>query len=189
MSLTQNEAPPLVEAYDREEIIHGKKILSPRPRGKHVLAVSALQSLICGLIASQQKSPWWILAGPQLFVNKHTLIPDLAGWRKERMPKVPDGYLFETEPDWVCEVVSDSSRIMDRKTKPPLSLEGSIKHYWLVEPEQRTLEVLRATPDGWLWVKTFTSNDMVRAEPFEAVEFDLLFVWGEDREEPSTEEK
>ena len=154
-----------------------------------MLAVSALQSLICGLMASQQKSPWWILAGPQLFVNKHKLIPDLAGWRKERMPKVPDGYLFETEPDWVCEVVSDSSRIMDRKTKPPLYLEGGIKHYWLVEPEQRTLEVLRATPDGWLWVTTFTSNDMVRAEPFEEVEFDLLFVWGEDREEPALEEK
>jgi hypothetical protein len=92
MSLKQNEAPPLVEAYDREEIIHGKKILSLRPRGKHVLAVSALQSLICGLSASQQKSSWWILAGPQILISRHKLIPDLNEGRSRieiRSPYLP----------------------------------------------------------------------------------------------------
>jgi Uma2 family endonuclease len=199
MSIIQQESSVFIDAYDREETIDGKRIANPRPTGKHVLAVSALETLLADPLQFRKRSPggWWILAEPQILISRNKLIPDLAGWRRERMPKIPDGYLFETEPDWVCEVISDSSRKIDRQIKPPIYLSGGVKHYWLVEPELRTLEVLRATDAGWLWVKNYSGRDMVRAEPFDEVEPDLLFLWGEERDEehfdelnvPPTEEK
>ena len=176
---------PSLEIVDthsaREELIEGRLYTSPRPAGPHLMAAYMLGALLAPPFVLGQGGPggWWILEEPEALFHRNRLIPDLAGWRKERMPKIPKTSIFEVVPDWVCEVISEGSRKMDRKTKPPIYLRSGVKHMWVVEPEARTLEVYRATENGWLLLDSYADDDRVQAEPFEAFSIDLSLLWGE----------
>jgi Uma2 family endonuclease len=164
-----------------EEWIDGTLLVSPRPTGKHAYAGSSIGGLLWGPFQRGIDGPggWWILHEPQVLVRRNKLIPDLAGWRKERMPKLPVGYLFEVVPDWVCEIVSDSSRKMDRVTKPQLYLQAGVKHLWIVDPDIKTLEVFRASPDGWILISASKDDERLRAEPFAETNLELACLWAE----------
>jgi len=164
------------------EIVDGELFVSPRPSAKHAIATSRLLSEIDGPFHSGKgggPGGWWIIMEPELHVNAQVLVPDLAGWKKERMPKVPDVPYFDLVPDWVCEVLSPSNLQLDRVKKVPKYAECSVKHLWLVDPIARTLEVLRLEKQKWLLIQTFAGADKFRAEPFEVIEFDLSSLWGE----------
>jgi Uma2 family endonuclease len=106
------------------------------------------------------------------------MVPDLAGWGRERMPEMPRVAAFELAPDWVCEVPSPSTGLLDRKIKLPKYAQAAVTHAWLVDPEPQTLEVLRRNDGGrWETVAVFGEDDKVRAEPFEAIELDLTLLW------------
>jgi Uma2 family endonuclease len=181
MTTTQENHPE--ETRAREELLNGVPILSPRPTGKHILIASRLGGILNSLFDRGHGGPggWWILDEPEILMPSSKCIPDIAGWRKERLPHIPNNYLFEVCPNWVCEVISDGSRKTDRKVKPPIYLKGGVSHLWLIEPESRTLEVLESTPNGWLAVQSFSDDEVVRAKPFDAVELDLFEVWGDEQ--------
>jgi Uma2 family endonuclease len=113
---------------------------------------------------------------PELHLHGHVLVPDLTGWRRERMPEVPSTAAFEMAPDWVCEVVSPSTQATDRADKLPLYAIEKVRHAWLVDPLARTLEVCRLDGDGWRIVATWRDDAVVRAEPFDAVELELALL-------------
>jgi Uma2 family endonuclease len=171
------------------ELIGGALYASPKPAGPHVLAATALAGELYGPFQRGRGGPggWWILAEPELHLGGDVLVPDLAGWRRERMPQVPRTHAFDVPPDWVCEVISPATRKIDRKIKPPLYLREKIGHLWLVEPLQRQLEVFRYTPEGWLAAGVFQDDELVRAEPFAAAELELPALWGELRKPPPDE--
>ena len=124
---------------------------------------------------------WWIFDEPELHLANDVLVPDLAGYRVERLPDVPDEAWFSLAPDWVCEVLSPGTGRHDRTRKLPIYARHGVDWAWLVDPGERTLEVLRR--DGALWtvLSTHGDDDRVRAEPFPALEIDLLALWGERR--------
>jgi len=164
------------------EIVDGELFASPRPSAKHAAAASRLLSEIDGPFHSGKgggPGGWWFIMEPELHLNEQVLVPDLAGWKKTRMPKIPDAAYFELVPDWVCEVLSPSNLQLDRIKKVPKYAECSVKHLWLVDPIARTLEVLRLEKRNWLLIQTFSENDNFRAEPFEAMEFALSSLWGD----------
>ena len=164
------------------EIVDGELFVSPRPSAKHAVASSRLLSEIDGRFHSGKRGGpggWWIIMEPELHLNSHVLVPDLAGWRRERMAKVPDSPHFDLVPDWVCEVLSPSNLQLDRVKKVPKYAEVGIKHLWLVDPSARTLEVFRLEKKLWLLIETFANKAKFRAEPFEAIEFHLSDLWGE----------
>lgn len=97
------------------------------------------------------------------------------------MSRIPDAPAFSFAPDWVCEVASPSTEKLDRTRKQPAYASQGIDHLWLVNPLTRTLEVYRRVADEWLLVKAHADDELVRAEPFDAVELDLLALWGEER--------
>jgi Uma2 family endonuclease len=110
------------------------------------------------------------------------LVPDLAGWRRSRLPVVSDQPpYFRLAPDWVCEVLSPSTYRLDRIKKLRIYGREGVKHAWLVHPGERTLEVLRFHSGRWAIVATYADDAIVRAEPFDAVAIDLLPLWGETR--------
>jgi Uma2 family endonuclease len=165
------------------EVLDGELHASPRPSAPHALAASTLQSDLGTLFQRGRGGPggWWILSEPELHFGDEVAVPDLAGWRRDRMPSVPNAAFLTLAPDWVCEVVSPSTERIDRVKKLPLYAREKVGYAWLVNPTTRTLEVLRNEGARWLVLASYAGDAWVRAEPFEAVELDLLALWGEDR--------
>jgi Uma2 family endonuclease len=120
---------------------------------------------------------WIILDEPELHFRDHVLVPDIAGWRRERMPEPPNTPFITLAPDWICETLSPSTAIKDRTKKLPLYGKKGVGHIWLVDPILKTLEVFRLESNRWMLLGTFAGDDKVRAEPFDAIEIDLSVLW------------
>ncbi len=168
-----------VPQYQVAEIIRGGLITHPRPAARHATASSLLGAELIGPFRRGIGGPggWVILDEPELHLGNDILVPDLGGWRRERMPQIPDVAAFELAPDWICEVLSPSTETMDRTDKLPIYAEHGVSHAWLVDPIAKTLEVLRLTSSKWLLLATYRDDAKVRAEPFDAVELELRVLW------------
>ena len=166
------------------EIIGGELFVSPRPANKHALAATRLTGKLEPKFGGGGEGPggWWIISEPEIHVGKkpdeEVYVPDLAGWRRERMPEYPDAPFFELIPDWVCEILSPSNMRLDRTKKVPRYASLGVKHLWLINPHDKTLEVLRLENSRWILLSTHIEADKVTAEPFQAMEFDLGALWG-----------
>jgi Uma2 family endonuclease len=169
------------------EILDGELVLSPRPGPGHAHAQSGLGGLLIPPFRYGRGGPggWWVLAEPELHLGDHVLVPDLAAWRRERMPAMPATTWFSITPDWVCEVLSPSTERIDRGHKLRIYAEAGVLHAWLVNPIERTLEVLRLHEGHWLITGVFSGSDSVQAEPFEAVTIALADLWAEPEEAPT----
>ena len=161
------------------EIIHGQLITHPRPAPKHAVASSAIGDELVSPFQKGRGGPggWWILDEPELHLGPHILVPDLAGWRRERLPVMPDAAFFTLPPDWVCEVVSPGTVRMDRADKMPIYAAQGIPFLWLIDPAPRTLEVFLLRDGRWLLEHVYKEDDEVRAIPFEAISFSLGVLW------------
>lgn len=165
------------------ELIDGEVIATPRPALPHALTASVIGMRLGpfhGLPGgSGGPGGWWILDEPELHLGGDVLVPDLAGWRRERMPVVPNAAACEQSPDWACEVVSPTTGPVDRGRKMPIYAREQVRYLWLVDPSTRTLEVYRLEGARWVVVSTHAGGAAVRAEPFEAIELELNPWWGE----------
>lgn len=162
------------------EIIGGDLYATPRPRAGH----ARLHAALCGRVQSgfgERRSGaggWWILSEPELRFGEDTLVPDLAGWRRERMPEVPgDAPWLTLAPDWVCEILSPSTARQDRTRKLPIYAREGVGHAWLVDPAGQTLEVYRLESGSWVLAAAHGGDERARPEPFAAAEFDLAEWW------------
>jgi len=163
------------------EILHGRLVTHPRPAPKHVVTASELGGELIPPFRHGRGGPggWWILFEPELHLGPHVVVPDLAGWRRERMRKLPATAWFETVPDWICEVVTPSSARYDRVEKRGIYAEFKVGFYWLAEPETRTLETFAWQDGTWVLTGAFGDNDRVAAPPFAEVAFSLGILWAD----------
>ena len=164
------------------EIVDGTLYTSPRPAKPHTNAASVLGEELGPPFRRGRGGPggWIILDEPELHLGPDVLVPDLAGWKRERMPVLTaDEPYFTISPDWVCEILSPSTARLDRTAKLPLYARAEVSHAWLIDPLLRTLEVFRLESGRWSIVSTFTDDARVRAEPFEAFELELGLLWAD----------
>jgi len=161
------------------EILHGQLITQPRPAPRHALAASIINGELANPYHQGRGGPggWWILFEPELHLERHILVPDLAGWRRERLPVFPDDAYFTKSPDWVCEVLSPCTVRVDRVVKMPIYAEQGVGWLWLVDPDQRTLEVFSLHEGHWLMKNAWQESDAVSAPPFDALRFSLADLW------------
>jgi Uma2 family endonuclease len=176
------------------QIVDGELIVHPRPDPPHTLAASGLGGLLSPPFHfgfGGGPGGWVILDEPKIRFGGDLLVPDLAGWRRERFIPIRKGP-YTVAPDWVCELLSPSTARIDRIRKLPIYAREGVSYAWLLDPGLRTLEVLRLQDGRWLIVGVFQKQDKVRAEPFEAIELDLSLLWGdlppEETEEEDSEE-
>src|SRR5262245_16058496 len=173
------------------EILDGELIVSPRPAARHARAGSAIGSVLFDRFDGPPGGPsspggWCILDEPELHLGPDVLVPDVAGWRRERMPSVPDVAAFTLAPDWVSEVVSPRTASIDRSRKMPIYAREGVGHLWIVDPRVCTLEVYRLEEGRWVVVNTHAGSDPVRAEPFAELALDV-HRWGSEEPPPAPE--
>jgi Uma2 family endonuclease len=161
------------------EIIDGELIVSPRPTGRHTEAASSLGFELGPPYRFGRGGPggWIIHFEPELHLGANVIVPDLAGWKKERFTISPDEHRITISPDWVCEVLSPSSARTDRIKKMRIFAEHNVPYVWIIDPAQMTLEVYRLESGKWVVQGLYSENDKARAEPFEEVEIDLSNLW------------
>lgn len=179
------EAYQRVPAHQHAEIVRGTLYVVPRPSPRHANASSVLGVELGGAFQRGRGGPggWWILDEPELHLEElEPVVPDLAGWRVERMPDLPEAAYFSVVPDWICEVLSKSTEAFDRGEKLPLYAEHRVEHVWLVDPIAKTLETHSGPHEGrWREVRVYQGDAKVRAAPFEAIELELSALWSPPR--------
>ncbi len=163
------------------EIINGRVVTHPRPAPRHARAYSSIGGAIFDPFDRGQGGPggWWILDEPEIHLHDDILVPDLAGWRRDRMPRLPETAWFELAPDWVCEILSPTTAKLDRKEKMPIYARWGVAHLWLVDPDLRMLEAYAIHAGQWLLLATLSEADPVSLPPFDAITFDLSRLWAD----------
>jgi len=161
------------------ELLNGELVTSPRPSPHHARAASSLGAELYGPFDRGRGGPggWIILDEPELHLHDDVVVPDIAGWRRERMPALPKSSAFELSPDWACEVLSPSTASVDRTEKLPIYGRERVGHVWLVDPLLQTLEVLRLDGAGYRIVGAWREEAIVQCEPFEALPIRLADLW------------
>ncbi|WP_437676873.1 Uma2 family endonuclease [Sorangium sp. So ce131] len=169
------------------ELLRGVLHVMPRPAPRHARASSGLGAELTGPFDHGKGGPggWWILDEPELHFpdpsapgEVEALVPDIAGWRRERMPELPETAHISLAPDWIGEVLSPSTEKLDREEKMPIYAREGVRHAWLVDPLRCTLETFSLVPGGeWEPGPVHRDAARVRVVPFDAIELDLSFLW------------
>lgn len=170
------------------EILDGNLVTSPRPAPRHSRTGSSLGGELWGPFDRGRNGPggWWIMDEPELHLGKDVLVPDLAGWRRDRMPGLPDEAFFSLVPDWICEILSPSTARHDRIDKMPAYARHGAKFLWLVDPLARSLEIFVLEEARWSLHATHADDEVIRGVPFEALELSLTPLWDVGEESGST---
>lgn len=161
------------------EIIDGELFVTPRPGARHTYASSVLGAEVVPAYHSGRGGPggWIILDETEILLGEHLLVPDLAGWRRERFPGAPKDNWISVSPDWVCEVLSPRTARLDKVRKMPIYAQYAVPYLWLVDPAARTLDVFELATGKWVLLEAFAEDDKVRAEPFGEIEIELKNLW------------
>ncbi len=171
------DAPPHMVA----EVISGTLHTHPRPAMRHARASSGIGAKIAPPFDFGDGGPggWWIIDEPELHLGEDIVVPDLAGWRRETMPEYPDAAYCTIAPDWVCEVLSPSTRRLDQIEKRDLYAREGVGHLWFVDPDARTLEAFALREGQWLLLAMLADDAPVSLPPFDAIAFPLDALWPE----------
>jgi Uma2 family endonuclease len=190
MSLAEKARPASVadllaipEAQRRHEIIDGNLVEKEAASARH----GAAQVRLSRKLGPYDRRPggrwpggWWFATEVEVELAPHDVFrPDVSGWRREHMECLPSEVPIRIRPDWVCEVLSTNRR-NDLIKKKRAHHRHAVPHYWLLDPEQETLSVNRWSADGYVEVLVADRDERVRAEPFEAVEIRVAFLFGDD---------
>lgn len=162
------------------EILFGSLVTHPRPRPEHAAASVALGDELASPYQKGRGGPggWIFLAEPELHLGPHVVVPDLAGWRAERLLGNVEKAWIEVIPDWVCEIISPGTERYDRGDKRRIYANFGLPHLWFVDPGARLLEVFRRQDRDWLLTHTFAiDDDEVCVPPFDAISFRLGLLW------------
>lgn len=162
------------------EIIDGHLYATPRPSSRHNRTTFALSQELGPPFDRGRGGPggWIFLTETEIrFDDENLFVPDLAGWRLERFPGPPEANWISVPPDWICEILSPRTFIVDRTKKLPVYAQHGVRHIWLVDPIARVVEVFRLERGKWLLLGTFAEDDKMKAEPFEELEIHLNDLW------------
>ena len=161
------------------ELIDGSLVTHPRPAPPHAIAANSLADEVSSTFQKGRGGPggWVFMTEPELHLGIQVVVPDIAGWRIERLSEVPDAAYLETQPDWVCEIVSPSTEQVDRGPKRRIYATAGVQYLWLLNPVSKVLEAFKLDGEEWRNITTVVDGEDVSVEPFEAISFPLDVLW------------
>ncbi len=168
-------------AHQVGEILDQHLHVSPRPRMAHALGAMGLSNIVGGPFHFGRGGPggWIILTEPELHLSADVVVPDLAGWRRQRLPRLPNAPALTLAPDWACEIISASTERIDRTVKRDIYAREGVGHLWFIEPTAQTLEAFRLEGGRWTLTATVAGDAIARIEPFDAIELELALLWAD----------
>jgi len=172
----------------RAELIDGELIEKASPTFEHGRAQGHTVGAIGGAFDRRIGGPggpggWWLATEVDILLDGRGYRPDISGWRRDRLPAPPNQRPVTLRPDWLCEVVSESNRVIDTVTKLRRYHQAGVPHYWILDQVDRTLTVHRHAADGYLVALRAVADERVRAEPFDAIELHVAVLLGDDPED------
>lgn len=168
------------------EIVDGELVQKALPSPKHARSQANVVTRVNGPFGRRPGGPpdapggWWFLTEAEVLFGDEPLRPDVAGWRRDRLPEVPDETPLRVIPDWICEVLSTANPTNDTVRKKRIYHRFQVPHYWIVDPRDETLSVYRYTPEGYLEVLAAQRAERVRAEPFTTMELPVSALFGDE---------
>ncbi len=181
------QRPPLEPSLTAAELVDGAWREKPAPDRNHANAQAGATTAVRGPFHRKSqpggRGGWWILTEADVRLGAEIFRPDIAGWRRERVPVLPDERPLTATPDWICEVISSSNRAHDTVLKQRRYHQAGVPWYWLLDPEAGTLIVLKHEPQGYLELLVAERHEVVRPEPFAAVQVRVGLLLGDDPEE------
>jgi Uma2 family endonuclease len=176
----------------RGEVIDGTLYAFPRPYPLHANIKGLLTAELNNAFDRGRSGPggWRILGEPGIqHPRAPEYSPDLAGWRRERLPQLPRNKTITVVPDWVCEILSPTTGSYDQTVKRRFYAEIGVAYLWYIAPDYRSLTVSKVENGKWLELGVHGRDEKVHAEPFEAIEINLAEWWEgiEEEEEPESE--
>jgi|SRR5208283_638169 len=166
------------------EIIGGELIVTPRPSRRHGYTTFALGNEIgppYQFGRSGGPGGWVFIFEPEIGLEEHVLVPDLAGWKEQRYPDEESHNWISVAPDWICEVLSPNTLKIDKMEKMPIYARHGVPYLWLIDPIAKTLDVFRLKAGEWVVAALYVEGAKVRAEPFTEIEINLSDLWQEAR--------
>ncbi len=165
--------------YMVAEVVDGKLYTHPRPAFPHAMACSALGGMINQFFQFGRGGPggWWILDEPEIHLDEDIVVPDIGGWRRERMPEPPNAAFTTLAPDWVCEVLSPPTRKLDLGGKQAVYARESVGYLWFVDPDARFLQAFELSGTKWTLIDTLFDDAPVSLPPFDTISFSLGDLW------------
>jgi Uma2 family endonuclease len=148
------------------EIVDGDLYAFPRPRSMHARAMTRLPRLLGDYDDDDSPDGWVILAEPEIRFGKHLLVPDVVGWRRARMPEIPDVQVLTLAPDWVCEGLSPSTVRLDKGRKREIYAKAGVEHLWFADPALRTVDVLELDGKTYRAIKSASGDARIALPPF-----------------------
>jgi Uma2 family endonuclease len=161
------------------EILGGELVTHPRPAPKHASASSSLTGEISPAFQKGRSGPggWLFLDEPELHLGFDVVVPDIAGWKKERSSTLAEKAYIETAPDWICEILSPSTERYDRGIKRQIYAQAGVQYLWFVNPQEQVLEAFKLSGKDWLLIGTVIAGQEVSIEPFNAISFSLSVLF------------
>jgi Uma2 family endonuclease len=187
---TVNDLLAIPEHERFHEIIGGELVRKTMPGGPHGRSQARLTMRLGRLYDRRPGGRWpggWAFYTETevLFTDDEVYRPDVAGWRRDRLPEIPKEPPITVRPDWICEILSPSNQRNDVIWKMRTYQRSGVPHYWLLNPIEESLIVYRWTESGYLLVQSVQGEERVRAEPFDAVVLSVhgLLEGDEDEDE------
>ncbi|MBN9070767.1 MAG: Uma2 family endonuclease [Rhizobiales bacterium] len=165
------------------EILDGELVTQPRPSPRHSAAASVLGAVLTGPYQNALDGPggWIFFFETEVKFVDDLLVPDIAGWRRERLPGYPEKNYFTIRPDWVCEILSGSTERRDRTVKTRIYANAGVPYLWLLDPRAQILETFELAGGRWAKSGAWSAGEIVRVPPFDVVSFSLADLWPLDR--------
>ena len=169
------DAPPNMVA----QLIDGELYLQARPAGPHVWASGTLHTALNGKFGDFEDRPggWVILHEPELHLGENVIVPDIAGWRVENLPEIPATAKFDIVPDWICEVLSPSTRNRDLGPEREICAYHGVGHLWIVSHVARKLQIFELSGGEWLSITILEGMVAISVPPFENLNIPLSRLW------------
>lgn len=172
---------------ERGEVLNGELVLQPSPTPLHQSTMGEIYAELRNPFQRQRGGPggWWLIQDVDVEFGRHDICrPDISGWRRDRVPQFPSERPVGHRPDWVCEGLSPRTALRDQGDKRAIYQRAEVPWYWLVDPSNRTITVLRLAADGYVVHQVAGDGGIAALQPFDAIELDLSFLFPPRDEAP-----